>query len=212
MGCCLSKEEDQFDGSEALLPKGRNGASNKQVPRSFAASGSWDRRCMTWSVDLHALLLSAYCRQKAFEAVEPVKKDGGNGSYKSPAPSAVVAAAAANSKLNKNKAVVANPQKPVKSIDLLGLDESTPEGNPPTPLADPVIKPPTPPKPTPPPVVKAPSPVKPTPAPVVKEPSPPKPVAKTQSPPEPAPAVKAPSPPKPEPVPKSKKKRKKGKK
>ncbi|RLN14355.1 hypothetical protein BBJ28_00007402 [Nothophytophthora sp. Chile5] len=158
---------------------------------------------------LHALLLSAYCRERAFEAVEPVKKDGG--SYKSPAPSAVVAAAAANSKLNKNKAVAASPQNPVKSIDLLGLDESTPEGNPPTPLAEPVIKPPTPPKPTPPPVVKAPSPVKPTPAPiveapsppkpVVKESSPPKPVAKAQSPPEPAPAVKVPSPPKPEPVP-----------
>ncbi|KAF4320001.1 hypothetical protein BBO99_00005651 [Phytophthora kernoviae] len=43
MGCCLSREDDRFDGNEALLPKGRNGAA-KHVETAFekeAANGSY---------------------------------------------------------------------------------------------------------------------------------------------------------------------------
>lgn len=156
MGCCNSKEDDRFDsGSEALLPRGKNG---KRVEKSV-------------EVDL-------------------AKKDSGNGSYKSP--SAVIAAADANSKV---PAKPQPPKKPVENVDLLGLNEK-----PPTPLAAPVIKAPSP--------VKPPAASPPKPEPVgqtqtLPEPSPPKPEpvenASTQSPPkpEPTPATKPQSPPKP---------------
>ncbi|KAJ8563997.1 hypothetical protein ON010_g7347 [Phytophthora cinnamomi] len=85
MGCCYSKEDDRFDGSEALLPKGRNGA-NKRVEKSV-------------EVDL-------------------AKKDGANGSYKSP--SAVIAAGDASSK------VPAKPQPPKKKVESVDLLASTP--------------------------------------------------------------------------------------
>jgi len=136
----------------------------------------------------------AVCREKSVE-VDLAKKDGANGSYKSP--SAVIAAGDASSKVPAKP----QPKKPVENVDLLGLNDK-----PPTPLAAPVIKapspskPPSPPKPetvahapTPAPPVKKPeSPPKPTATPVTKPESPPKPVAKEQSLPKPA----QPSPPK----------------
>uniref|UniRef100_H3H4I4 Uncharacterized protein n=1 Tax=Phytophthora ramorum TaxID=164328 RepID=H3H4I4_PHYRM len=146
MGCCLSREDDRFDNTEALLPKGKNG-THKRVEKSV-------------EVDL-------------------AKKDGANGSYKSP--SAVVAAGDVSK-------VPAKPQppkkKPVEDVDLLGLNEK-----PPTSMDAPVAKAPTPPKPAPPPTAEAP---------VVKAPTPPKPALPPTAE---APVVKARTPPKPAPPP-----------
>ncbi|RMX63013.1 hypothetical protein KXD40_005984 [Peronospora effusa] len=123
MGCCLSREDDRFNsGSEALLPKSRNGS--KRVENSV-------------DVDL-------------------AKKEGANGSYKSP--SAVVAAGDSTSKVSTKPQL---PKKAVESVDLLGLNdkESTPLAAPA--MAPSILKPtstvetvPTPSRPTATPVVK----------------------------------------------------------
>ncbi|CAI5725895.1 unnamed protein product [Peronospora destructor] len=125
MGCCFSREDDRFNsGSEALLPKGRNG--NKRVENSG-------------DVDL-------------------AKKEGANGSYKSP--SAVVAAGDATSKVSAKPQL---PKEAVESVDLLGLNDTTS-----TQLAAPMTKAPSVPKPTST-VEPAPTPSGPTAASVVKE-------------------------------------------
>jgi hypothetical protein len=40
MGCCVSKEDDRFEGTEALLPKGRSGNKRVCVQQSRLVSAS----------------------------------------------------------------------------------------------------------------------------------------------------------------------------